>query len=68
MLETRGTKMKILFSDEKYFDIDSDYNPPNDRVSSVSGDEKSDIKQRRNFPEKVMIWLGICFKRAYYSW
>ena len=41
--------MKILFSDEKYFDIDGVYNSQNGRVWAVSGadnDEKGSVKQR----------------------
>ncbi|CAF1628032.1 unnamed protein product [Rotaria magnacalcarata] len=53
--------MRILFSDEKFFDIDGVYNSQNDRVWAVDrgdADEKSDIQQRRKFPQKVMMWLG----------
>ena len=42
--------MKILFSDEKYFDIDDVHNSQNDRlwtVNRVDTDEKSGIKQIR---------------------
>ena len=57
--------MKILFSDEKYFDIDGVYNSQNDRVWTVNravADEKAVVKQRRKHPQKVMVWLGACSK------
>ena len=57
--------MKILFSDEKLFDIDGVYNSQNDRVWDVSrgeADKQGGIKQTRKFPEKVMVWLAICSK------
>ena len=55
----------ILFSDEKFFDIDDIYNFKNDRMWAVDradADKKDGIKQRRKFPWKVMVWLGACFK------
>ena len=57
--------MKILFSDEKLFDIDGVYNNQNDRVWAVSrgeADKQGGTKQTRNFPEKVMVWLAVCSK------
>jgi inhibitor of nuclear factor kappa-B kinase subunit alpha len=57
--------MKILFSDEKLFDIDGVYNSQNDRVWAVNraeADEQGGIKQTRKFPQKVMVWLGVCSK------
>ena len=57
--------MKILFSDEKYFGIDGVYNSQNDRVWAVNhtdADEKGGVKQRRKHPQKVMVWLGACFR------
>ena len=57
--------MKILFSDEKLFDIDGIYNFQNDRiwaVSRVEADKRGGVKQKRKFPEKVMIWLSVCSK------
>ena len=53
--------MTILFSDEKFFDIDGVYSSQNDRVWAVDradADKKGDIKQRGKFPWKVMVWLG----------
>ena len=57
--------LKILFSDEKMFDIDGVYNPQNDRVWAVhraDANKNGGIQQRRKFPEKVMVWLGACSK------
>ena len=57
--------MRILFSDEKFFDIDGVYNSQNDRVWVVDradADEKGGIQQRRKFPQKAMVWLSICSK------
>ena len=57
--------MKILFSDEKYFDIDGVYNSQNDRVWTVNHadtDEKGGVKQRRKHSQKVMVWLVACSK------
>ena len=47
--------MKILFSDEKYFDIDDVYDSQNDRVwaaNRADADEKGSVKQRRNSHKK----------------
>ena len=57
--------LRILFSDEKFFDIDGVYNSQNDRVWAVDradADGKGGIKQNRKFPQKVMVWLGACSK------
>ena len=57
--------MKILFSDEKLFDIDRIYNSQNDRIWTVNHAEaniKGDIRQIRKFPQKIMVWLGACSK------
>jgi hypothetical protein len=57
--------MKILFSDEKLFDIDGVYNSQNDRIWAVSraeADKNGGIKEKRKFPQKVMVWLGACSK------
>ena len=58
--------MKILFSDEKLFDIDGIYNSQNDRIWAVirvEADKRGGVKQKRKFPEKVMIWLCVCVPR-----
>ena len=57
--------MRILFSEEKFLDIDGVYNSQNDRVWAVNranADEKGGIQERRKFPQKVMVWLGVCSK------
>ena len=57
--------MKILFSDEKMFDIDGIYSSQNDRIWAVDRSTaytKCDIQQRQKFPQKVMAWLGIYSK------
>ena len=59
--------MKILFLDEKLFDIDGIYNCQNDRtcaVSRVETDKRDGIKQKPRFPEKVMVWLAVCFQSS----
>ena len=57
--------MKILFSDEKMFDIDGVYNSQNERIWAVDRAEantRGGIRQRRKFPQKVMVWLAVCSK------
>jgi hypothetical protein len=57
--------MRILFSDEKLFDVDGIYNSQNERISVASrdeADEKGGIKMKQNFPQKVMVWLGVYSK------
>lgn len=52
--------MRILFFDEKMFDIDGIYNAQNDRVWAVdraTADAKGGKMNRRKFPQKVMVWL-----------
>ena len=59
--------MKILFSDEKLFDIDGIYYSENDRiwaVSRVQADKRGGVEQKRKFPEKVMVWFAVCSKRV----
>ena len=53
--------MRILFSDEKLFDIDGVYNVQNDRVwtpGCVEANKNGGIAPRRKFPQKVMVLLG----------
>ena len=55
--------MRFVFSDEKMFDIDGVYNAQNDRIWAVDledADQKCRKKQRRKFPQKVMVWLAVC--------
>jgi len=57
--------LRILFSDEKMFDIDGVYNAQNDRVWAVDrgeADKNGGKKEKRKFPQKVMVWLGVCSK------
>ena len=57
--------MKILFSNEKMLDIDGIYNSQNDCMSAVNystAAAKGGRRQRRKFPQKVMVWLGVCSK------
>ena len=57
--------MRILFSDEKMFDIDSVYNSQNDRAwapSRTAANESDGIRTERKFPTKVTVWLGACSK------
>ncbi|CAF1373168.1 unnamed protein product [Rotaria magnacalcarata] len=55
--------LKILFSDEKLFDIDGIYNSQNERVWAVDradADKRGGITHKRKFSQKVMVWLGVC--------
>ncbi|CAF1367538.1 unnamed protein product [Rotaria magnacalcarata] len=57
--------MRILFSDEKIFDLDGMYNSQNQRIWAASrdeADEKGGIKVKQKSPQKVMVWLGLCSK------
>ena len=57
--------MKILFSDEKLFNIDGIYNPQYDRIWTVNRAEvdiKGDIRQIGRFSQNVMVRLGACSK------
>ena len=57
--------MKLLFSDEKLFNIDGIYNSQNDRIWMVNRAEaniKGGTRQIRKFPQRVMVWLGACSK------
>ena len=57
--------MNILFSDEKMFDIVGVYNSHNDRIwviNRAAADAKAGIRRKCKFPQKVMVWLGVCSK------
>lgn len=57
--------MKILFSDEKLFDIDGVYNVQNDHVwasSRLVANENGGVHEKRKFLQKVMAWLDACSK------
>ena len=50
--------IRILFSDEKMFDLDGIYNSQNDRIWAVNREEtnrRGGKKQQRKFPQKVMV-------------
>ena len=47
------------------FDLDGIYNSQNQRIRAASrdeADEQGGIKMRQKFPQKVMVWLGVCSK------
>ena len=57
--------MRILFLDEKIFDIDGVYNLQNDRVWTPSRSEVSEtdgVVEKRKFPQRVLAWPGACSK------
>jgi len=62
--------LKILFSDEKMFDIDGVYNTQNDRIWAVNQDEanqKGGVHQKKNFLRKS--WFGLVFvQKVYLHW
>ena len=50
--------MRILFSDEKFIDIDGVYNSQNDRAWAVNRADNGKIggiKQKQKFSQKVMV-------------
>ena len=49
--------MKILFSNERLFDVDGIYDSQNDKICAEA-DIKGGIRQIRKFSQKVMVWLG----------
>lgn len=54
---------KILFSDEKRFDLNGMYNRQNERVYAATrdqADEKGGIHRQTKFAAGVMVWLGAC--------
>ena len=57
--------MRILFSDEKMFNLDGIYNSENDRIWAVNREEanrRDGKKQQGKFAEKVMVWLTVCLE------
>ena len=57
--------MNTLFSDEKMFDTDGVYNSHNNRIWAVNraaAYAKGGIRRKREFPQKVMVWLRVCSK------
>ncbi|KAL4511889.1 hypothetical protein ABPG72_012734 [Tetrahymena utriculariae] len=60
---SKNDTLKILFSDEKQFDIDGVYNSQNDRIWALNreqADSNGGLKQKRKFPQRVMVWMGFC--------
>lgn len=61
----KDDRERIVFSDEKRFNIDGVYNSQNDRIWAVNraeADEKGGVHQKRKFPQGVMVWLGASSK------
>lgn len=50
----------ILFTDEKLFTIEQAHNPQNHRIWSKGAPDASRIVERRQNPQSVMVWAGIC--------
>ena len=45
------------------FDIDGIYNSQNDRIWAVNRstvDTTGDLRQKRKFTQKAIVWLGVC--------
>ena len=60
----KSSSKKILFSDEKKFDIDGVYNRQNDRIWAPcreQADANGGIHRKTKFPQGVMVWLGACY-------
>ena len=60
---SKADTMRILFSDEKMFDIDGVYNVQNERIWAVdraTADDMGGKVQKRKFPQKVMVWHEAC--------
>ena len=55
--------MKIVFSDEKMFDLNGIYNSENDRIwvgNRKRANRRAGKKYQGKFAEKVMVWLSVC--------
>ena len=64
----KGNAIKILFSNEKMFDIDGIYNSQNDRIWAVNRtatNTKGGLNQKQMFPQNVMVWFGVCSKGVF---
>ena len=60
--------MRILFSDEKMFDLDGIYNSQNDRVWAINREEanwRDGKKQQGKCEEKVMVCLAVCSEQSW---
>ena len=65
IISTKIKHEQILFSDEKYFSVDGVYNDQNDRICAINRSEANKnggVKNKKKFPAKVMVWLGVCSK------
>ena len=54
--------LRILFFDEKMFDLDGVYNNHNDRIWAVDSEEanrKGGTKKQQKYPQKAMAWLAV---------
>ena len=54
----------IMFSDEKWFDQDGQYNRQNDRIYAKSREAATKdmgTRPEHKFPFKVMVWIGVTF-------
>ena len=50
--------LRILFSDEKMFDLDGMYNAQNDRIwpgNREEADKRDGVQQKRKFAQKLMV-------------
>ena len=57
----RVDREKILFINEKYFELDGIFNLQNDRIYASSrkqADDHGGTKPTAKFPKKIMVWLG----------
>ncbi|CAF1489506.1 unnamed protein product [Didymodactylos carnosus] len=64
---SKEQSMRILFSDEKMFDLNGMYNCQNDQVwavNHVEADKNGGVEQKQQFPQKVMVSLGISSEGA----
>ncbi|CAF1354989.1 unnamed protein product [Didymodactylos carnosus] len=60
---SKEQSLRILSSDEKMFDLNGMYNCQNDQawaVNRAEADKNGGVKQKQEFPQKVMVWLGVC--------
>ncbi|KAL1446800.1 hypothetical protein WDU94_010885 [Cyamophila willieti] len=60
-----GGYKKILFTDEKFFNIEEKFNRQNDRVyarSSLEAAEKVPRVERGHHPASVMVWWGVSYE------
>lgn len=56
---------KILFSDEKIFTVEENFNRQNDKVYAKNSQEANTVApkvQRGHHPSSVMVWLGVCYE------